>query len=472
LAGFVHTVDLGERNPGERVRIGADIVTKGGRRVALDSVEVVVGDGRDATRIPPHVESLQKRVADACAVQPTISGPAVRLLVVTHQLGLGGGQLYLLELLRRLLVELDISCVVVSPHDGPLRAELEELGATVYVSGDYPVTSPGRYEAAVLDLAALARDHACNVAVVNTMGAFIGADLAHRLAIPAVWAIHESYSLGEYWLAAYGTDGIHPYVRSRAVQALADTEALVFEADATRREYSPYADGSRLLTLPYGITVADVDRYRAETDRGSLRRANGISDDTTLLLCMGTYEPRKSQGALAVAFDEIAEEAPDSVLAFVGDAGGPYADALHDVVERLGLGQRIRLEPVVTDAYAWYLMADALVSASDVESLPRSVLEAMAFEVPVLAASVYGLPELIDDGVNGLLCEPRDIDALVRGLRRLLLLTAEQRATLGTAGAKLVRERHDASIYTGVYRVLLRGLLADPSASPHDLLRQ
>jgi glycosyltransferase involved in cell wall biosynthesis len=96
----------------------------------------------------------------------------------------------------------------------------------------------------------------------------------------------------------------------------------------------------------------------------------------------------------------------------------------------------------------------------------------MAFEVPVLAASVYGLPELIDDGVNGLLCEPRDIDALVRGLRRLLLLTAEQRATLGTAGAKLVRERHDASIYTGVYRVLLRGLLADPSASPHDLLRQ
>jgi glycosyltransferase involved in cell wall biosynthesis len=125
---------------------------------------------------------------------------------------------------------------------------------------------------------------------------------------------------------------------------------------------------------------------------------------------------------------------------------------------------------VVADTYGWYLMADALVSASDVESLPRSVLEAMAFEVPVLAASVYGLPELVDDGVNGLLCMPRDVDALVEGLRRLLVLTPEQRAGLGTTGAKLIRDQYDSSLYAGVYGTLLRGLVADPRALPHDLL--
>jgi D-inositol-3-phosphate glycosyltransferase len=158
------------------------------------------------------------------------------------------------------------------------------------------------------------------------------------------------------------------------------------------------------------------------------------------------------------------------VLAFVGDTGGPYAEGVREVVERLGIGERTRLVPVVDDSYAWYLMADALVSASDVESLPRSVLEVMAFEVPVLAASVYGLPELITDGVNGLLCAPRDIDALVTGLRRLLTLTPERRAALGAAGAKVVRERHDASIYAGVYRTLLRGLLESPRVPPRDLL--
>jgi len=470
LAGFVHTVDLGDRRAGERIRIGGDVVTRNGRRAPLEPVEVVVGADPEPVSVPPHVQTMRAQVADACAATSSLNTPPVRLLVVTHQLGLGGGQLYLTELLRRLLVELDISCLVVSPHDGPLRAELEDLGATVHLCGDYPVASPGRYEAALLELAALARDHGCNVGLVNTMGAFIGADLARRLSIPAVWAIHESYPLDEYWLAAYGPDGIDPYVKAQAIDALGETSALVFEADATRREYEPYADGERLLTVPYGITVADVDRYRAGTDRAALRRDAGIPDDAQLLLCMGTYEPRKAQGALALAFAEVAGEAPDAVFSFVGDAGGPYADAVHDVVERLELGDRIRLVPVVADIYAWYLMADALVSASDVESLPRSVLEAMAFEVPVLAASVFGLPELIEDGVNGLLCAPRDVDALAAGLRRLLTLAPEQRARLGTAGAKVVREGHDASIYAGVYRTLLRGLLDEPTALPRDLL--
>jgi D-inositol-3-phosphate glycosyltransferase len=469
LAGFTHTVDLDGRQPGDRVHVGAELVTRT-RRSALDSVAVTVGPRRDDVRVAPHVQTLRTRVADVCAEPAAADLPPVRLLVVTHQLGLGGGQLYLTELLRRLLVELDISCLVVSPRDGPLRAELEDLGATIHLSGDYPVTSPGRYEAALLELAALARDHGCNVALVNTMGAFIGADLARRLGIPAVWAIHESYPLGEYWHAAYGPDGSDPYVRVQAVEALAEAAALVFEADATRRQYEPYADGRRLLTVPYGITVADVDQYRADADRAALRRANGITDDATVLLCMGTYEPRKGQGALAAAFAEIADDFPNPVFVFVGDTGGPYAEGVHDVVDRLGVGDRVRFVPVVADIYAWYLMADALVSASDVESLPRSVLEAMAFEVPVLAASVFGLPELIEDGVNGLLCAPRDIGALVAGLRRLLWLAPEERARLGTAGAKVVRERHDASIYAGVYRTLLRGLLDTPTALPRDLL--
>jgi glycosyltransferase involved in cell wall biosynthesis len=342
----------------------------------------------------------------------------------------------------------------------------------VHLSGDYPVASPSGYEAALLELAELGRDHGCNVAVVNTMGAFIGADLAHRLSIPAVWAIHESYPLDEYWLAAYGPDGSHPYVRARAIEALQSTATVMFEADATRREYEPHGDSRRFVTVPYGITVSDVDRYRGAVERTELRRAAGIPEDATLLLCMGTYEPRKSQGALALAFAEVADEFPDAVLAFVGDTGDPYAQAFRDVVRRLGLRDRSRLVPVVDDSYAWYLMADALVSASDVESLPRSVLEAMAFEVPVLAASVYGLPELIDDGVNGLLCPPREVDALGAGLRRLLGLSSEQRAALGVAGAKLVRDHYDASGYAGVYRTLLRGLLADPNALPYELLAQ
>jgi D-inositol-3-phosphate glycosyltransferase len=188
------------------------------------------------------------------------------------------------------------------------------------------------------------------------------------------------------------------------------------------------------------------------------------------VLCMGTYEPRKGQGALALAFAELSGEFPDAVLALVGDTGIAYAEAVREMVERLELNDRVRLLPVVDDTYAWYAMADAFVSVSDVESLPRSVLEVMAFGVPVLAADVFGLPELIDDGVTGLLCAPRDIEAMVGGIQRLLGATPEERAGLGAGGSDLVHARYDSSGYAAAYRRLLRGLQSNPGALPDDVL--
>ena len=67
------------------------------------------------------------------------------------------------------------------------------------------------------------------------------------------------------------------------------------------------------------------------------------------------------------------------------------------------LGPRLRLEPIAQDPYRWYHAADALMLASDIESMPRSLLEAMAFGLPVVAASAWGVPELVTDGVNGFL---------------------------------------------------------------------
>ena len=81
-----------------------------------------------------------------------------------------------------------------------------------------------------------------------------------------------------------------------------------------------------------------------------------------------------------------------------------------------------RVVPVVKDTYQWYAVADLFVLPSDLESLPRSVLEAMAFGVPVAAARAFGLPELIDDGRTGYLCEPRDLVALSEMLEQGLTM--------------------------------------------------
>jgi glycosyltransferase involved in cell wall biosynthesis len=75
------------------------------------------------------------------------------------------------------------------------------------------------------------------------------------------------------------------------------------------------------------------------------------------------------------------------------------------------------------------------------------VVEAMAWELPVLATDVYGLPEVVREGETGWLCPPRNVEALAAGLERALSSSAEERLRMGRAGRALVERRHSLSEY-------------------------
>jgi D-inositol-3-phosphate glycosyltransferase len=179
---------------------------------------------------------------------------------------------------------------------------------------------------------------------------------------------------------------------------------------------------------------------------------------------------------LAQAFGAIADRHPDTHLALVGETDAAwraaYGTGLHHYLARTGLGQRIRILPTTADPFPWLAIADLVVCASDVESLPRSIVEALAFEKPVLSTRVFGVPELIDDGRTGYLCDLRDVRSLADGLDRVLSADPDERGAVARAGAARVRERHDPGSSAEAVRRLLAGLAVDPTAAPRDLLPQ
>jgi glycosyltransferase involved in cell wall biosynthesis len=130
----------------------------------------------------------------------------------------------------------------------------------------------------------------------------------------------------------------------------------------------------------------------------------------------------------------------------------------------------VRIEPETGDPWSWHAAADLVVCASDIESLPRSLTEAMAFGTPVLSTRVFGVPELIEDGVNGFLCEPRDVADLARGLERVLAMPEGELAAVARAGRERVLARHDPDAYADQVLRLVDGLARDPAALPADLL--
>jgi glycosyltransferase involved in cell wall biosynthesis len=140
-------------------------------------------------------------------------------------------------------------------------------------------------------------------------------------------------------------------------------------------------------------------------EQPAARSAPGIGLDKKLVLCLGTTEPRKSQAPLARAFARIARQFPEALLALVGRGDDPYTSLYADCVEehllRSRMLDRVLIRPLTSNPFEWHVAADVLVCASDMESLPRVILEAMAFETLAVSTDIFLIPEVIEDGVTG-----------------------------------------------------------------------
>ncbi len=153
-------------------------------------------------------------------------------------------------------------------------------------------------------------------------------------------------------------------------------------------------------------------------------------------LFVGTLQPRKNVARLIRAFAQVARQDGDVVLALGGQAGRG-ADALRGLIDRLGLGDRVRWLGYLPDADrpSLYAGAAAFVFPSLYEGFGMPVLEAMAWGAPVIASTTSSLPEVVGDA--GLLVDPYDVDGLARAmaevmtdpkLRERLLIAGRRRA--------------------------------------------
>jgi len=437
VSGFELTVDLTDQPDLDgRASLRASAASTGGERLDLDPVEIALGDadtdeGDGELPVPP---------------KPTpapANGDGPHVLIYTHQLNLGGAQLYLMDLIRGLLKRGAIRLTVVSAIDGRLRGELEELGIPVHIGGSSPMDHLSPHMGRLEQLVAWSADRDFDLILVNTATglALPGAELANELGIPAIWSIHESFPLSILW-------GDPPLgLLKQAKGALEKADTVLFEAEATREMFAPYVSSDRARVIPYGLDFGAVEAAQAGFDRDAARRRASIPDDAEVVLCVGTVEPRKAQLPLAQAFELVAARQPNARLVFVGGDDKQYSRMLADYIAGSKVRERIELLPVTPDIQTWYGIAALFVCASDVESLPRTVLEAMLWETPVLATDVYGLPELISDGENGWLCEPRDTGSLADALDRALSTAPGERQGLAARARRMVEERHSLPAY-------------------------
>ena len=248
---------------------------------------------------------------------------------------------------------------------------------------------------------------------------------------------------------------------------------MVFEATTTRDLYTDIVPAEAASFVPYGVDTAALDRELASTSREQARAELGIAPGERVLVCVGTVEPRKGQLALARAFARIEpERRRGAALYLVGAGDTAYARALRDFVARGDLTS-VHVVDIDPDITRWYVAADVLVSASDVESMPRTMIEAMLVGRPVAGVDAFGVGELVQDGISGWLCPPRDLVPLTEVLRRAVVTGGSALDAMGAAARERVLQRHDSAGYIAHVTDRLRGWLSETpsatsSATPSD----
>src|SRR5262249_6709143 len=149
---------------------------------------------------------------------------------------------------------------------------------------------------------------------------------------------------------------------------------------------------------------------------------------------------------------------PDVLFSIAGD--GPLRGRLERQIQQLGLGKRVSLLGRVADVPGYLSRLDIAVLCSTSEGMSNAILEYMAAGKAVVATAVGANPELIEDGVTGLLIPPDDADALAEAVQTLVD-EAELRTRLGSAAQEFVRQRFSrqraVAGYQDLYYQLVHG---------------
>jgi glycosyltransferase involved in cell wall biosynthesis len=230
---------------------------------------------------------------------------------------------------------------------------------------------------------------------------------------------------------------------------VANSEAV--KADVVRREG---VASDRIRVIYNGVQPSEsmplLERHR-------LRGGWGATDDTVVIGCVANYKPFKGLEMLIRSTADLVVRLGHRRLRLVLVGEGPLRPMLEALRRQLQVEDVVILhgaEPVATTVYSAF---DIAALASEAEGLPNVVLEAAAAGLPIVATAAGGTPEVISDGVTGLLVDVGDQDGFTRALE-CLCRDRDAAERLGAAARSDVVQRFSVDRMVAAFASLYREL--------------
>jgi L-malate glycosyltransferase len=371
----------------------------------------------------------------------------MRVLHVDHSSAVSGGEHSLLELLTALPDSVE-SMVACPP--GPLADQVTERGAEWIALREDPNL---RYFSQL----GIAVGLGLNASAVARLARRRGVDVVHAHSLRASLTAAAARRLGGPATVAHVRDVLPAGRLSRIVKGLVrrNVDGLLAVSEYVACAF----EGTHHPKTKVVHNCVDLERFSpTASTRADARARLGLGERTPVAVLVGQLTPWKGQLEAIEAVASIRDEWPEITLLIVGQVTFPnsrvydnlgYQRTLHDSALAAG-GDAIRFLGQRSDVPELLRAADVAVVPSWEEPFGRTIIEAMAAGVPVIATSVGGPPEIIEHDRDGLLVEPRNPELWAATIAELLEDPARC-ARLAAAGRKRAEaqfacDRHAAQV--------------------------
>lgn len=348
----------------------------------------------------------------------------MRVAIISHVAGLGGGaERILLDLVTGLKRE-GIECTVYIPWTPYHGKDLEwELGKAQINFAYVPFYwwCSNRFLSLIFSLIGFIlnvlfiplftykmAEQRPDIVITNTSTSPSGAVVAKLLRIPHIWYVQEfgaedhrfRYLLGE----------------KRTIRIIDKLSSVIaFPSYAVLNKYARYVDKKKLSVLYQSI----VEQYSAEKMEATDRLNIFKTKDTLHLAIVGSVKIGKGQMDAVKALNKLLKDGYKAELAIIGGCDKNYLKSLKQIIDKYGINDKIIFTGAMKHPCNATWDVDVSLICSKNEALGRVLLESMFDGIPVVAAKSGGIPEIIEDGVTGLLYDPGDYQMLSRQIERI-----------------------------------------------------
>jgi len=221
------------------------------------------------------------------------------------------------------------------------------------------------------------------------------------------------------------------------IEKLSDKIIAVSEQEK-RRLIEEGVSPSKIVMIYNGINFTN---YKTEPNL-DIKRKFGLKIDARVIGISAGLRPEKKHETFFLAAKEVLQEKDDVYFFIVGD--GARRNELEDFVSKLGISKKCLFAGFVSNIPEILSIIDIGVLSSEREGIPLALLEYMASSKPVISTNVGGVPEVVQDGINGFLVPPGDYKMLAH--RMLLLLDDKDLASkMGKNGLLILKQKFTAS---------------------------